>query len=134
MFREEPYLDMGELLRNDMVAQHYGIELVECRAGACKARLTVRGDMLNAYGAAHGAAIYALADVTFAITCNSGGVKSVALSMSIHYRRPVREGEVLTAEGIEESGGRTTALCRMRITNGEGKLVALADGLAFRQR
>jgi len=41
---------------------------------------------------------------------------------------------VLTAEGCEESAGKTTALCRIRVTNGEGKLVAVADGLAFRQR
>ncbi len=133
MYREEPYADMRELMRNDNVAEHYGIELVEFKTGSCKARMTVRKDMLNAYGATHGAVISALADVAFAIACNSGGVKSVGLSMSVNYRRPTREGDVLMAEGIEVSSGKTTSLCRVRITNAEGKIVAVADGLAFRQ-
>lgn len=134
MYREEPYADMRELMRNDKVAENYGIELVEFKPGSCKARMAVRRDMVNAYGATHGAVIYALADVAFAVTCNSGGVKSVALSMSVNYRRPTGEGDVLTAEGVEESPGRTTSLCRVRITNAEGKLVAVADGLAYRLR
>ena len=134
MYREEPYTDMKELVKNDMMAQKYGMELVESRPGSCRVSMKVRRDMLNAYGATHGAVIYALTDVAFAVTCNSGGVKSVALAMNINYRRPAQEGEVLTAEGCEESAGKTTALCRIKVTNGEGKLVAVADGLAFRQR
>ncbi len=133
MYREEPYSDMKELVKNDMMAQNYGMELVESKPGSCRVRMKVRKDMLNAYGATHGAVIYALADVAFAATCNSGGAKSVALAMNINYRRPAHEGEVLTAEGYEESAGKTTAVCRIKVTNGEGKLVAVADGLAYRQ-
>ncbi|MBC7120052.1 MAG: hotdog fold thioesterase [Candidatus Methanosuratus sp.] len=90
-------------------------------------------DMLNAYGATHGSVIYAPADVAFAATCNSGGVKSLALAMNVNCLRRAHEGEVLTAEEYEESAGKTTAVRRIEVTNGEGKLVAVAAGLAYRQ-
>lgn len=131
-FREEPYKDMEELLRWDRIAGLLGMRMLECGKGRCRICMTVTESMLNAYGSCHGSAIFALADVAFAVACNSGGVKSVALSMHVSYRRPVRAGETLTAEAWEESSGSTTALCRIRVTNQDGKLVALADGLAYR--
>jgi len=131
MYREEPYSDMQELVRNDELAQVLGIKLVECGKGWCKVSMEVKKGTLNAYGAAHGSVIYALADVAFATACNSHGVKGVALSMTMNYRRPACENEQLTAEAREESRGRTTGLYRMKVTNREGKLVAVADGLAF---
>lgn len=131
MFREQPYSDMNEMIKNDEVAQAFGIKLVDWGKGWCRLSMEARKGMLNAYGAAHGSVVYALADCAFAIACNSFATKSVALSVTIHYRRPVAEGEHLKVEAREESRGRTTTLCRMSITNGDGKVVALADGLSY---
>jgi uncharacterized protein (TIGR00369 family) len=39
-----------------------GIELVEASKGHCVMRMTVRPDMLNGAGVAHGAVVFALAD------------------------------------------------------------------------
>ncbi len=132
MFREEPYADMKELISNDKMASMLGVRMLEWGPGRCRLEMVVDERMLNAYGSCHGSAIFALADIAFAVSCNSGGVKSVALSMSINYRRPAKKGERLIAEATEESSGSTTALCRIRITNSDGKVVALADGLAYR--
>ncbi|MDI9644817.1 MAG: hotdog fold thioesterase [Candidatus Verstraetearchaeota archaeon] len=132
MFREEPYEEMNALLSRDRVAVALGVRMLEHSTGRCLLEMTVDDRMLNAYGACHGAVIYALADIAFAVACNSSGVKSVGLSVNIHYRRPVGLGEKLVAEAWEESSGTTTALCRIKVTNGEGKLVATADGLAYR--
>ncbi|MBC7120551.1 MAG: hypothetical protein H5T33_03060 [Candidatus Methanosuratus sp.] len=63
---------MKDLVKNDMMAQNYGMELVESKPGSCMIKMGVRMDMLNAYGATHGSVIYAPADVAFAATCNSG--------------------------------------------------------------
>ncbi|MEM2125554.1 MAG: hotdog fold thioesterase [Candidatus Methanosuratincola sp.] len=134
MFREEPYTDMQELISKDRIASLLGVKMLEWGPGRCCLEMVVDENMLNAYGSCHGSAIFALADIAFAVSCNSGGVKSVALSMSVNYRRPVKKGERLIAEAKEESVGSTTALCRIRITNGDGKVVALADGLAYRIR
>lgn len=134
MFREEPYTDMQDLLSKDRIASLLGVRMLEWGPGKCRLEMVVDERMLNAYGSCHGSAIFALADIAFAVCCNSGGVKSVALSMNINYRRPARQGDRLIAEAREESAGSTTALCRIRIANGDGKIVALADGLAYRIR
>lgn len=133
MFREEPYSDMNELIANDRVAKLLGIRMEGHGAGWCKLTLRIGEGMLNAYGAAHGGVIYSLADVAFAVACNSRGSKAVAISMNIHYRRPAALGDLLTAEALEESVGRTTSLIRIKVTREDGKLIAVADGLAFVQ-
>ncbi|MCX8170159.1 MAG: hotdog fold thioesterase, partial [Candidatus Methanomethyliaceae archaeon] len=91
----------------------------------------IREDMLNAYNLAHGAVIYALADVAFAAACNSHGLKAVALSITIHYRRPANLGMNLIAIAEEESRGKTTALYKIKVLDEEGKIIASAMGLAY---
>lgn len=130
-FREEPYSDMNEMMSKDDLAHSFGIKLLKSGEGTCQMSMKVREGMLNAYGAVHGAVLYAFADCAFAVACNSYGVKGVALSASMQYRRPAGLGEELTAEAVEESRGRTTALYRIRVRNPEGRLVAIMDGLAF---
>jgi acyl-CoA thioesterase len=134
LFREQPYSDMSEMIANDEVAQAFGIRLIDWGKGWCRLSMEVRKGMLNAYGAAHGSVVYALADCAFAIAGNSYATKSVALSVTISYRRQVTEGEQLLVEAREESRGKTTTLCRMRVTNGDGKIVALADGISYLSR
>lgn len=131
MFREKPYADMQKMMEEDSLFKQYGMVLVSYSPGRSKVSMVVRKDMLNAYAAAHGAVIYALADVAFAVACNAGGQKAVGLSVNIHYRRPACEGDLLIAEACEESVGKTTGVYRIKITNGSGKLVAVADGLAY---
>jgi acyl-CoA thioesterase len=134
MLREEPYNDMNELINNDRIAKIFGIKLEEYREGYAKTSMIIREDFLNAYNIAHGAAIYALADVSFAIACNSHGIKAIALSMNINYRRPVTIGKKVIAEAEEVSKGRTTALYNIKVIDEEGKIIALAIGLAYFSR
>lgn len=130
-YREEPYSDMAEMISKDELALAFGIRLLKAGEGKCEMSMKVKEGMMNAYGAIHGAVLYALADCAFAAACNSYGVKAVALSASMQYRRPAGLGEELLAEASEESRGRTTALYRVKIRNSDGKLVAVMDGLAF---
>ncbi len=53
--------------------------------------------------------------------------------MNVNCLRRAHEGEALTAEEYEESSGKATAVYKIKVTNGEGKLVAVAAGLAYRQ-
>ncbi|MCS7098322.1 MAG: hotdog fold thioesterase [Candidatus Methanomethyliaceae archaeon] len=131
MYRENPYSNMHELVNNDRIAKLFGISLEDYGKGWAKTSITIREDMLNAYNLAHGAVIYALADVAFAIACNSHGLKAVALSITIHYRRPAGLGMHLTAIAEEESKGKTTALYKIKVLDEEGKLIASAMGLAY---
>jgi len=131
MLREEPYNDMNELINNDRIAKIFGIKLEDYREGYAKTSMIIKEDFLNAYNIAHGAAIYALADVSFAVACNSHGIKAIALSMNINYRRPVTIGKKIIAEAEEISRGRTTALYNIKVIDDEGKIIALAIGLAY---
>jgi len=131
LYRERPYTDMKEMLENDEIASAFGIVLEGCEDGRCTLTMKIKRGMCNAYGAVHGAVIYALADCAFAVAGNSRGEKAVGLSVTINYRRPVENGESLKAEAFEESRGKTTAVYRMRVTNQDGKLIAVADGLAY---
>ena len=122
---------MYELVKNDRIARLFGIALEGHGTGWAKTSMVVKEEVLNAYDATHGAALYALSDVAFAVACNSYGQKAVALTVTIHYRRPVSKGKRLFAEAREVSRGKTTALYRIKVTDDEGKLVAVADGLAY---
>ncbi len=120
-----------EKFKSDEFAKLVGVEFLEFREGYAKAAMTVRRELLNFHGVAHGAAIYALADVAFSVASNSRNIAAVALSMTIHYRRPVAEGSRLIAEAFEESLGRTTGLYRIVVKDHEGKLIAVGQGLVY---
>src|SRR5918997_4502917 len=79
----------------------WGVEIEEAREGYARIRMTLRADMLNGHGIAHGGIIFALADTAFAYACNSRNVRSVAAQASIVYLEQAREGDVLIAEGRE---------------------------------
>lgn len=133
-YREEPFTNMAEMMSKDDLALAFGIKLLEAGEGKCKMSMVIREGMLNAYGAVHGAVLFALADCAFAVASNSFGLKGVALSANVQYRRPAGLGDELFAEAVEESRGKTTALYRIRIRSAPGKLVAVVDGLAFLSR
>ena len=51
---EIPY----KMLSLDAYSQWLGIEILECEIGRCKLGLTIRKDMINSMGKAHGAVSY----------------------------------------------------------------------------
>lgn len=109
-----------------------GIKVLELKDGYAGASVTLRSDMVNFHGVAHGGLIASLADVAFAATSNSHNRKALALSLSINYRRPVKVGETIVAESFEGSLGNTTALYRIVVKDSRGVLVASGQGLVYR--
>jgi acyl-CoA thioesterase len=79
----------------------WGIRIDEIRAGYARVSMTVRADMLNGHGFAHGGMIFALADSAFAYVCNGANHASMAAQASIVFLDKVREGETLIAEAEE---------------------------------
>ncbi|MEX1407313.1 hotdog domain-containing protein [Hydrogenibacillus schlegelii] len=51
--------------------------------------------MLNFHGTANGGAVFALADVAFAVASNSHGVPVVGVQMTISYMAPAGAGDRL---------------------------------------
>jgi acyl-CoA thioesterase len=81
----------------DLASQGLGMELVEVAAGRAELAMTVRDDMTNGHGIAHGGFIFALADSAFAFACNSYNVRAVAQACDIVFTAPAARGDRLVA-------------------------------------
>src|SRR4249920_3434356 len=87
----------------DWFSQWLGIERMEVTPGRCVLRMTIRKEMLNGFGIAHGGITYSLADSALAFASNSHGRKSVSVETSINHIQAVKVGDVLTAIAEETS-------------------------------
>ncbi len=132
MPKTEPAALVRRLMSGDRWAAAAGARLVEVREGYARATMRVRADHLNGVAVAQGGAIFTLADFAFAAAANSHGTVAVALDVSITFARAATKG-VLTAEAREESLSRRTSVCNVRVTDGDGTVVALFRGTAFRK-
>jgi acyl-CoA thioesterase len=120
------------LFDRDACAARLGIELVETGLRRATLRMTIRPDMLNGHGQAHGGMLFALADTAFALACNSEDEVTVASSATIEFVGPVEEGTVLTAVAIGRQQGRRLGVYDIEITDGDGRTVALFRGRSYR--
>jgi len=58
------------ILENDYASEWMGIEVLSLGDGEATIRMTLRQEMLNGFGMAHGGMIFAFADTAFALACN----------------------------------------------------------------
>jgi len=107
-----------------------GIEVEEVRNNYVRVSCRVKDEHLNLHNTAHGSFIFSLADAAFEIITNIDR-DSVALQMSIYFRRPALKGEKVIAEAFEESKGRTTSLYKIIVRNEEGKEIAFVEALVY---
>ena len=106
----------------------WGVEIDEAREGYARIRMTLRADMLNGHGTAHGGMIFALADTAFAYACNSRNVKTVAAQASIVFLDSVRQGEVLVAEAREAALAGRSGVYNVSVRTQDGRAVAEFQG------
>lgn len=123
--------EIREHIEQDLFARSLGIELLELNPGFAKCAMTVRDEMTNFHGSAHGGAIFSLADATFAAACNACGQTTVALAMTINFLDAVKPGTRLIAEATEESRGERIALYHLSVGDERGELVASLHATAY---
>ena len=116
---------------NDNFRELLGIQLLEAKEYYAKMQMKVTKDHVNFHGFTHGGAIFALADCAFAEACNFKGPPAVAVQVSINFIRPTAEGDVLTAEALKVSEGKTFGLYNIMVRK-EDKTVAVFSGLAYK--
>lgn len=116
------------LLSGDGASRSLGMVLEEVGPGYARMAMTVRPDMLNGHGTAHGGMIFALADSAFAIACNARNVASVGQDCTIRYLDPGRSGETLTAEARETALVGRFGTYDVVVRGGDGRIVALFRG------
>ena len=102
----------------------WGIVIENVSEGYARIRMTVRSNMLNGLGTAHGGMIFALADTAFAYACNSRNETNVAQSAAITFLSPVQEGETLIAEARERARQGRSAIYAVSVQILDGRVVA----------
>jgi acyl-CoA thioesterase len=105
-----------------------GMELLSCEPGRARLRMPIKAMHLNGHQICHGGFIFTLADTTFAFACNSHNKNAVAAGCSIEFLKPVREGDVLTCEGVEQTLSGRHGIYDMCVQNQHGETVAMFRG------
>lgn len=123
---------IDKMLANDKFSAWMGLQIDEIDTGYCKLHYTVKEDMLNGFGSIHGGILFSAADSAFAFACNSHGVLSVALDVTISYTRPAKVGEVLTVEAKELNLTNKTGLYDIITSNEKNELVCVFKGTSYR--
>lgn len=123
---------VDHMMVHDKFSQWLGIEVLDIQEGYSRIRMTVREDMINGFGIAHGGIAFSLADSAFAFACNNRNNLSVALDTSINFTKAINTGDTLTAEAKESHNGRSTGLYFITIINQKGEQVAHFKGTCFR--
>lgn len=106
----------------------WGIVIEDAGVGHARLRMTIRTDMTNGHGTAHGGMIFALADTAFAYACNSRNETSVAASASIIYLSPAHAGDILIAEASEEATAGRSGAYSVAVRTNDGRAIAQFHG------
>lgn len=116
---------VGTFLADDAAARNLGITVSHVAPGAVTAHMTVTEQMVNGHGSAHGAALFALADIAFAMACNSHEHLAIGRSCAIEYLAPAFPGQAVTATAVERSVVGRGAIYDVAVTrDADGQLLA----------
>ena len=120
-----------KMLSQDVFSQWMGIEILECEIGKCKIAMTVRADMLNSMGKAHGGISYTLADSAFGYAANTHGKYAVSIETSVNHIEAIELGDYLIAEATLDLQKTKVGFNIVEVRRGE-TLVALFKGVVYR--
>lgn len=126
----------GELIPHKMLSQDaystwLGIEIIESKVGYVKVGMTVRKEMLNSMGFAHGGITYSLADTAFGFTANTHGKYAVSIETSINHIEALVEDDYITAEATVDKQKMKIGFNVVEVKRGD-ELVALFKGVVYR--
>ncbi|MGJ9402916.1 hydroxyphenylacetyl-CoA thioesterase PaaI [Arthrobacter sp. KK5.5] len=120
------------ILENDHAARWMGIEVRRVADGHATISMTLRQEMLNGFGIAHGGMVFALADTAFAMACNpaegSEDTITVASGVDINFLKAGIPGRTLTAvadrRGQAGRSGLYDIVVRQSVPDGEDEVIA----------
>ena len=123
---------VDQMMAHDAFSQWLGIEVLEVAPGGCVLRMTVRPDMVNGFGVAHGGISFSFADSALAFASNSHGKHALSIETSISHVAPIQPGDVLIATAIELQNGTRLARYSVSVTHDQ-QTVALSHGTVFKK-
>ncbi len=115
---------------SDSMIRHFGIQVEETSEHLTRVSAVVGEDSLQLHDLAHGAFIFALLDVAFALTVNAK-VDAVAVQWSISQFRSAKLGDKVTAECRPLHGGRRLVVVELLAFGAEGRLLAKGQATAI---
>ncbi len=111
-----------QILENDYASEWMGIQVLALGDGEASIRMTLRQEMLNGFGMAHGGMIFAFGDTAFALACNPAvpapgeeNSITVASGVDINFLKPAFRGQVLTAVADRRSSSGRSGLYDIQI-------------------
>ena len=120
------------MMETDYFSKWMDIKILAVKESYSKIEMTLRKEMLNGFGIAHGGITFALADSAFAFACNSDGKITVALDVSISFPKAGKEGDVFTAEAKLVNKTNRTGLYMIEVRNQNNDLVGLFKGTCYK--
>lgn len=125
--------DLKRFFKRDKFAEYNGITLLYAADGHARSSMPVTQQHLNGLGIVHGAALFALADFTFAAASNSRRNVAVAINANISYMKAISTG-MLFADAREISVNPKIGTYTIDITNETGELLAIFQGMVYRKK
>jgi acyl-CoA thioesterase len=109
-----------------------GIKRVREDTGLSILSMTIKKEMLNGFGIAHGGITYSLADSALAFASNTHGKQAVSIETSISHLNRCELGDVLTARAEEVHRSNKLAVYHVSITNQKEEQIAHFKGTVYR--
>ena len=123
---------VDRMFEKDYFSQWLGIERISEGEGTCTLRMTVRKEMLNGFGIAHGGITFSFADSALAFASNSRGRHAVSVETSISHVAPLKAGDTIRAIAKEESLSNRIGVYTVMVKDENDKVVALFKGTVYR--
>ncbi len=123
-----------EIYKKDIFANDQGITLDELNEKHAVMSVTVEHRHKNGGNVGHGGLIFTLADISMAACANFLQPVSVSIQSDIRFLAAAKIGDRLTAEAIAVFGRKSMFNARVTITNQNGDMIAVAEGMYHTKR
>lgn len=122
------------MMAKDAFSKWLGVTIVDVRPRRATVRATVRPEMANGFGVAHGGIVYSIADSALAFASNTHGMVTMSIENAIVYPAPVNVGDVLTAVAKSETESTRLGYYRVTVRNQKDDIVALFRGTVYKTK
>src|SRR5262245_56398621 len=128
----EHHRKLERMYESAPVSRWYGVRIA-IEDGRAEVKVTVRPEFLHAAGAVHGSVYFRLLDDAAFFAANSRVEDSFVLTVSftVHFARPVMEGELRAAGRVIHGAGRLF-FAESELQNAHGELLGRGSGVFSR--
>ena len=123
-----------ELFERDPFANSLGIKIIEVEAGHAVLEMAITESHLNFLGAAHGGALFALADMAFGVASNTEDTVRVGVDAHMAYIEKVELADRLSAHAYKVSENRRTAVYRVDIKRDQDDIASFTGTVCITNR